>query len=99
MLDTNITPELLEEGFVRELISKVQTMRKEADYEVMDKIFIYSDKNDKIKEILSNNKDKIMSEVLAIDIVFGSMDGIDGIYSKEWNINGEDVLLGVRKEK
>ena len=72
-------------------------MRKEADYEVMDKIFIFADKNDIIKDILSRNKDKVMSEVLALDIIIGSMDDIEGVYKKEWNINGEDVLLGVKK--
>ncbi|MBP3338648.1 MAG: isoleucine--tRNA ligase [Lachnospiraceae bacterium] len=97
VLDTNITPELLEEGFVREIISKVQTMRKEADYEVMDKIFIFVDKNDIIVDILERNKDKVMSEVLALDIKLGSMDDDLDIYKKEWNINGEDVLLGVKK--
>ena len=94
VLDTKLTPELIEEGFVREVISKVQTMRKEADFEVMDKIVIYVDKNDKIKELIGNNSDEIKSEVLANDIVFGKIAG----YSKEWNINGEKVELGVEKQ-
>ncbi len=93
VLDTNLTEELIEEGFVREIISKVQTMRKEADFEVMDKINIYIAENDKITDIMSRNKDKIMSEVLANDVIFGKIDG----YSKQWNINGEDVTIGVQK--
>jgi isoleucyl-tRNA synthetase len=93
VLDTNLTDELIEEGYVREIISKVQTMRKEADFEVMDKINIYIANNDKIVKILENNKDKIMSEVLANDVIFGIIDG----YNKEWNINGEDVAIGVKK--
>ena len=94
VLDTNLTPELIEEGFVREIISKVQTMRKEAGFEVMDKILIYADKNDRIVDILQKNKEEIMSEVLANDVIFGKMNG----YNKEWNINGENVQLGVEKQ-
>ena len=92
VLDTNLTEELIEEGYVREIISKVQTMRKEADFEVMDKINIYIANNERIVKILENNKDKIMSEVLANDVIFGIIDG----YNKEWNINGEKVTLGVK---
>ena len=93
VLDTKLTPELLEEGFVREIISKVQTMRKEAGFEVMDKITVYAKDNEKVIEILSNNADEIKSEVLAAEIVTGSVDG----YEKEWNINGENVVMGVKK--
>ena len=93
VLDTKLTPELLEEGFVREIISKVQTMRKEAGFEVMDKITVYAKDNEKVIEILSNNADEIKSEVLAAEIVTGSVDG----YKKEWNINGENVVMGVKK--
>lgn len=91
VLDTNLTDELIEEGFVREIISKIQTMRKEAGFEVMDKIKIYVDKNDKIADILKKNMDEIMSEVLAEKIIFEAVQG----YNKEWNINGETVELGV----
>ena len=94
VLDTNLTPELLEEGFVREIISKIQTMRKEAGFEVMDKINIYVDKNDKVIEILQRNKEEITSEVLANEVIFGKING----YCKEWNINGENVELGVEKQ-
>ena len=93
VLDTNLTPELIEEGFVREIVSKVQTMRKEAGFEVMDKIHIYAKDNDKILELMKNHKEEIMSEVLAEDMTRGTTDG----YVKEWNINKEPVVLGVAK--
>lgn len=93
VLDTNLTQELIEEGFVRELISKIQTMRKEADFEVMDKIIIYHDKNEKIAEIFNDFTEKIKSEVLALDIISGETKG----FIKEWNINGEIVMIGVEK--
>ena len=92
-LDTNLTPELVEEGFVREVISKIQTMRKEAGFEVTDHINIYQDANDKIAEILAKHADAIKSEVLAENIAVGQMGG----YAKEWNINGEKGMLGVEK--
>ena len=93
VLDTNLTPELIEEGFVREIVSKVQTMRKEAGFEVMDKIHIYAKDNDKILELMKKHKEEIMSEVLAEDMTLGTTDG----YVKEWNINKEPVVLGVAK--
>ena len=92
-LDTRLTPELLEEGFVRELVSKIQTMRKEAGFEVMDHICVYQQNNDKIADILTRYADTIRSEVLADDIRTGEMGG----YTKEWNINGETGILGVEK--
>ena len=93
VLDTNLSPELIEEGFVRELISKIQTMRKEAGFEVMDKITVSSEGNDKIAALLDKNSDTVKAEVLATDIISGEIKG----YSKEWNINGETVTLGVSK--
>ncbi|HAH18487.1 MAG TPA: isoleucine--tRNA ligase, partial [Eubacterium sp.] len=96
VLDTNLTPELIEEGFVREIISKIQTMRKEAGYEVMDKIEVAVSNNDKVTEIVKANKEKIASEVLANDIYFESLDK-DSKYEKEWNINAEMVTLAVNK--
>ncbi|MCB7343150.1 isoleucine--tRNA ligase [Blautia obeum] len=93
VLDTNLTPELIEEGFIREIVSKVQTMRKEAGFEVMDKIHIYAKDNDRILELMKNHKEEIMSEVLAEDMILGTTDG----YVKEWNINKEPVVLGVAK--
>lgn len=94
VLDTNLSEELIEEGFVRELISKIQTMRKEADFEVTDKIIVYQDNNNKIAELLKTYADKIKNEVLAEDIILGESKG----YVKEWNINGEVVVLGVEKQ-
>ena len=93
VLDTNLTPELVEEGFVREIISKVQTMRKEAGFEVMDKICVYIKDNDVIKGIAQKYKEQISSEVLAQDIILEEMDG----YEKEWNINSEKVTMAVKK--
>ena len=93
VLDTNLTPELIEEGFVREIISKIQTMRKEAGFEVMDKITVYADGNDKIQEVMKAHEDEIKSEVLADEMVLGQTDG----YVKEWNINKEAVNMGVKK--
>ena len=93
VLDTNLTPELIEEGFVREIISKVQTMRKEAGFEVMDHIVIYQQGSEKIGEVLNANQDTILNEVLAERIVCGELSG----YTKEWSINGETVTLGVEK--
>ena len=93
VLDTNLTPELIEEGFVREIISKIQTMRKEAGFEVMDKITVYADGNDKIQEVMKAHEDEIKSEVLADEMVLGQTDG----YVKEWNINKEAVTMGVKK--
>ena len=93
VLDTNLTPELVEEGFVRELISKIQTMRKEAGFEVMDKIMISYQADDKVAAIFDKYGDAIKADVLGLDVVAGSVDG----YEKEWNINGETVLLGVKK--
>ena len=93
VLDTNLTPELVEEGFVREIISKVQTMRKEAGFEVMDKICVYIKDNEVIKGIAQKYKEQISSEVLAQDIILEEMDG----YEKEWNINSEKVTMAVKK--
>jgi isoleucyl-tRNA synthetase len=93
VLDTNLTPELVEEGFVREIISKVQTMRKEAGFEVMDKIRIYAKDNDKILDIIKKHQEQIMSEVLAEDVVLGETDG----YVKDWAINKEHVTFGVTR--
>jgi len=93
VLDTNLTPELVEEGFVREIISKIQTMRKEAGFEVMNHINVFQDENEVIAGILKKYTDEIKSEVLADNIMLGQTGG----YAKEWNINGEKVMLGVEK--
>ena len=94
VLEIKLTPELIEEGFVNELISKVQTMRKEADFQVMDRIIVYAMGNEKIEQILSAHKEEIESAVLANDIVLGSTSG----YIKEWSINGEKVTMAVEKQ-
>ena len=93
VLDTNLTPELIEEGYVREIISKVQTMRKEAGFEVMDKIKISLSGNDVIEGIFRAHEADIKSEVLAEDVVYTETAG----YVKEWKINSEKVTLGVEK--
>ena len=93
VLDTNLTPELLEEGFVRELISKIQTMRKEAGFEVMNHIRVFAEGNEKISAVFAAHGEEIKGEVLADEIVTGQTGG----YSKEWSINGEKVVLGVEK--
>ena len=94
VLDTNLSDELLEEGFVREIASKVQTMRKEAGFEVTDHITIYVQNNDKIVDLMTKYEEEIKSAVMADGILTGQMNG----YSKEWNINGEKVTLGVEKK-
>ncbi|MBO5372924.1 MAG: isoleucine--tRNA ligase, partial [Lachnospiraceae bacterium] len=94
VLDTNLTEELVEEGFVRELISKIQTMRKEAGFEVMDKIAVSYQSEGKVAEIFDKNKESIQSEVLAIEITTEKLGG----YEKEWNINGEHVVMEVKKQ-
>lgn len=93
VLDTNLTTELIEEGFVRELISKIQTMRKEAGFEVMDHIRVFYRADDKIRKIFNNYGLQIQSEVLAREIINGVLKG----YEKEWSINGEEVTLAVEK--
>ena len=93
VLDTALTPELIEEGNVREIVSKIQTMRKDAGFEVMDHIVIYCDGSDKVAEILTRNKDSISEDTLADEIVTGKTDG----FTKEQDINGESVTLGVKK--
>ena len=91
VIDTTLTPELVEEGFVREIISKIQTMRKEADFNVTDRINVYVSGNDKIAGIMEKNADEIKRVVLGENFVFGETVG----EGKEWNINGEKVTLGV----
>ncbi len=94
VLDTQLTPELIEEGFVREIISKVQTMRKEAGFEVMDRIVVSYASGEKLESVFTANKDEICAEVLADDIRKDQLDG----YQKDWDINGEKVTLAVKKQ-
>ena len=93
VLDTNLSEELIEEGFVREVISKIQTMRKDSDFEVMDHIKVSCEGNDKIAKIITDNESTIKDETLADEVDTNSADG----NTKEWNINGEKVTLGVKK--
>ena len=105
VLDTNLTKELMEEGFVREIISKIQTMRKEAGFEVTDHIQVYmADDSEKAARILDDNAEKIGKEVLADSVNLGQdkmeqakTGRINPVFTKEWNINGENVTLGVAK--
>ena len=92
-LDTNLTEELIEEGFVREMISKIQTMRKEAGFEVLDRIVFGFSGNEVLKAILLRNKDFICDEVLA-DRIAEQLSG----YEKEWDINGEIVKFSVERK-
>ena len=94
VLDCNLTPELLEEGFVREIISKIQTMRKEAGFEVTDHITVGYKDNAKIESIFSKYADEICADVLADKLTDSEISG----YTKEWSINGETVVLTVSKE-
>ena len=93
VLDTNLTPELIEEGYVRELVSKLQTMRKEAGFEVTDHIRVYQAENDMLAGILDRHGDEIKRIVLADEIVIGRLAGS----AKEWDINGEKTMLGVER--
>jgi isoleucyl-tRNA synthetase len=92
ILETTLTDELIEEGFVREMISKIQTMRKEAGFEVMDHICLAVTGNEKLKAVVGRNAEEIKREVLADDIG----DVLSG-YQKEWDINGETAVLSVKK--
>ncbi|MEG1447058.1 MAG: isoleucine--tRNA ligase [Ruthenibacterium sp.] len=92
-IDVRLSEVLIEEGFVRELVSKLQTMRKEANFNVEDHITVFAKDNEKVLSLLQKNSASIQSDVLADAIVCGSVDG----YTKEWDINGETVLLGVKR--
>ncbi len=93
IIDTKLTPELLEEGYVREMISKVQTMRKEAEFEVTDKIVLSVSGNEELAEILKKNEKQIAKEVLAQNVSYETQDG----YTKEWDINGQKAMFTVKK--
>ena len=93
VLDTNLTRELIEEGYMRELVSKIQTMRKESGFEVMDNIRVYISGSEIIKDIVRKNFDEIKGEVLAKDVVFDT----EFATSKNWDLNGQQVKLGVEK--
>ncbi len=94
ILDTNLTEELIEEGFMYEVISKVQTMRKDSGFEVMDHIKVFINGNDRVADVVKKNENAISVKVLADEIVYGA--DCDG--AKNWNVNGEDVTIGVQKQ-
>ena len=94
VLDIRLDDALLEEGFVRELISKIQTMRKEAGFEVVDHIVLSQSGNDRIAEIIKRNEAVIKNDTLADEIVYNNVEG----YTKDWNLNGEHTSLGVSKK-
>ena len=94
-LETTLSQELIEEGFVREIISKLQTMRKENGFEVTDRISVFAAGNDKLTDIMSRNEDFIKKIVLGDSIAYGTTD-VDGGFAKEWNINGEDIILAIK---
>ena len=91
-LETTLTPELIEEGFAREVISKIQTMRKDNGFEVMDHITVYTSGNEKVAAIMQKNAAFIKEIVLADDIICGKVEG----FEKEWSINGENVTLSIK---
>nr|WP_319488766.1 isoleucine--tRNA ligase [uncultured Caproiciproducens sp.] len=93
VIDTNLTETLIEEGFVREITSKIQTMRKDAGFDVMDHIIVYAKGNERIAKIISDNLAPIQNDVLANEVRLGEIDG----FTKEWDLNGETVELGVQK--
>ena len=95
VLDTNLTPELIEEGFVREVISKIQTMRKEAGYEVTDRISVTCATDEKLAAIIARGEKEICRAVLAEKLEMGTP--ASDAYVKEWNINGENAVLATRK--
>ena len=92
VLDTNLTPELLEEGYVREVVSKIQAMRKEADFNITDHIQLFVSENDKIKEIVARNGEAIKYDTLTDEVLFDTVDG----FVQEVNINGEKVKFGIK---
>ena len=92
-IDTTLTAELIEEGFVNEVISKLQTMRKDSDFDVTDHIKVYVNNNDKIAEVVKNNEAEIAKIVLGDEFVYAQ----DGANAKSWDINGEKVNLSVEK--
>ena len=92
-LDTQLTDALIEEGFVRELVSKLQTMRKEAGFNVEDHILVSAANNDKLIALMQANQDVIAADTLADGMTFGTLDG----YTKEWDVNGETISLAVKK--
>ena len=97
VIDTNLTPALIEKGYVREVISKLQTMRKEAGFDVVDRITVTYSASETLAPVIARNAETIASAVLATAITEG--DAPEGAYAKDWKINGEKAALSVRKNK
>ena len=95
MLDTHITPELLEKGFVREVISKLQTMRKDSGFEVTDRIHVIFTGDDELAEALEANAEMICRTTLALSLERKAAQ--NGFVTKTWDINGKKAELGIRK--
>ena len=95
VIDTNLTPELIEKGFVREVISKLQTMRKEAGFDVVDRITVTYSASDALAPVIARNAETISAAVLATALTSG--DAPEGAYAKDWKINGEPASLSVKK--
>ena len=95
VMDVALDEELIEEGYIREIVSKIQTMRKEENFDVMDKIYVYISDNKKIEDIVSRHKDLLLKDIMAKDVVIGSIDK-DSIV-KEWDINDENVKIAIKK--
>ncbi len=95
VLDTTLDTELIEEGYVREVVSKIQTMRKESNFDVMDKISVYIYDNKKIEDIINRHKDLLLKDIMAKEVVVSSVDNSSII--KEWEINDEIVKIGIKK--
>ena len=93
VIDTNLTPELLEEGMVREIVSKIQTMRKDSGFEVMDHIHVGVSGNDAVASVMKKNAEQICSDTLCDEILYDTVTDNE----KSWNINGERVTLSVKK--
>ena len=95
VIDTNLTQNLIDEGFVREIISKIQTMRKEANFEILDKIYVYYDGDAEVEEIINKYQENIKQEVLALEIK-KSIDDVNGDLTKQWTVNGCNLTITVK---
>ena len=93
VIDTNLTPELLEEGMVREIVSKIQTMRKDSGFEVMDHIHVGVSGNDVVASVMKKNEAEICADTLCDAVLYDTVTDNE----KSWNINGEKVTLSVKK--
>ena len=97
VLDTVLDEELIEEGYVREIVSKIQTMRKESNFDVLDKIKVYISNNEKVEKIIEKHKNLLLRDIMASDLIIGKLGNDKDIISKEWSINDENVNIGIKK--